>query len=596
MSDCEPNCDINNNCSLINGKTDKYCISKTTLKSQSKSNDSSNVEGLDLVDVSAHTSKSTRKTPTKSQKSQAIKVIGRFLKKTRKTRRKTPTKSQKSQARKVIGRFLKKTRKTIRKTPTKSQKSQAIKVIGRFLEKKKDKIRKHFLTTICSDSGVCMALGKELDIIRKFFNGFTDFNYVVDTKGIGSVSANGFVMKLTYQKDDYKSYAILKSSQERMDPDNPDNVPANQPDNLVYEYAVGQFINKQCKIFPCFLETYGLYYYKSDEFWNRFNVNRNHASKSILKDSLKHETEIEIDYAKACSHHKHAAILIQDIDNPISLKELLEENFNENFMNFNLLYILIQVYYPLAMLANEFTHYDLHLSNVLIYKLPENQHIEYEFTDSDNNTFSFNTKYIVKIIDYGRSFFRDSDTNNSLTIYTKLCEISDCSKQHKSYYRDKKCGSAYGFTWLLNTTIANLEGTYYIDSTKRNMSHDLLLVDIIIHSRYEYDQKPRLYTKVKSEYYNKMSTEIKALFDNVIYGEPVLFKIDNRVYNIKGTKEMVDSPRNYIVNVISLYKELFKQINTQSFIDFNTGDFIDSTNIGKLQMDGKTPMKFLPPN
>ena len=443
-----------------------------------------------------------------------------------------------------------------------------------------NKIRKKYLTTLCSNSGVCMALGKELDVIRKFFNGFTDFEYVVDTDGVGSLSANGFVTKITYQRDDYKSYAILKSSQ------GPKNSHSS-PDNLVYEYEVGQYINKQCKIFPCFLETYGLYFYKNDKSWKSFRTKRNNRSKDDLLNALELDngkSETKEFYTKACIKNQRASILIQDIDNPITLQDLLKDNYNDNvFMNITLLHILIQVYYPLAMLCETFTHYDLHSSNVLIYQLTNDEYIEYEFTDLDDNIRRFNTKYIVKIIDYGRSYFYDSPTNNSLEIYNKLCSEQKCTKKinTKKLYKTFHCGSAYGFGWLNDTNDQVLKANMYIDSTKRNVSHDLRLAHSLVYS-YVKD-KNGVRTKSKSLFWNKFDRNMLGILDNVFYE------------HLYGTKEEVNSQyRISILNVKGLCKELSSEIDIHT--DQNIEYFRTSTKIGTLQIDGKTPMKFLPPN
>jgi len=562
MIDCkglaESPCITNNNCSWINGKTRKYCKNKPSNKSKLKTpkvkSQTKSVKSLVAEDFEDFVTPRTAEdvlnddedvfyTPKSNNSAEVETAVSQS-----KTRRKTPT-----------------PRKSRRNTPTKSQTSQtsqARKVIGRFLKKKsyKDKIRKNFLTTICSDSGVCMALGKELDIIRKFFNGFTDFKYVVGTKGVGSVSANGFVMKLQYQKDDYLSYAILKSSQK-----------ANS-DNLVYEYAVGQFINKQCKIFPCFLETYGLYFYENEKTWKEFLDGRDTRSTNTLNEGLKLQNNI--DYSLACSQSKYACILIQDIDKPISLRDFLDINYNNSKLMNHIVYILIQVYYPLSMLADKFTHYDLHASNVLIYELPKNQHIEYEFKDFHGNTYSFNTRYIVKIIDYGRSFFDESDTNNSLSIYNQICSSDLCNQGRE------RCGNLSGFKNLRNVEDLNeLRMTNYIDSTKKNVSQDLRLINVIA---WKYKEN-----KTTNEIYRIPSKHYKNIPD-----------LENIFYNIKydgifGTREVLNSSNtNKITTIMRLYEELLKIMNESSNIYLNTSHFEKSEKIGKLKMDGRNPMIF----
>jgi hypothetical protein len=76
-------------------------------------------------------------------------------------------------------------------------------------------IRGRFLKSICSDSGVCIAFGKERKKIFDFFNGFSKFDYLKKTRAIGAKSSNGFVKELEYEREGYKAYAILKSSKQQ---------------------------------------------------------------------------------------------------------------------------------------------------------------------------------------------------------------------------------------------------------------------------------------------------------------------------------------------------------------------------------------------
>ena len=64
------------------------------------------------------------------------------------------------------------------------------------------KIRARFLNAICSDSGVCMAFGKEREIIHAHFGHFKNFKYVPSlAKRIGKASANGYVINVPFERD-----------------------------------------------------------------------------------------------------------------------------------------------------------------------------------------------------------------------------------------------------------------------------------------------------------------------------------------------------------------------------------------------------------
>ena len=90
----------------------------------------------------------------------------------------------KAVAKRRIKQFIKtyKTRTTKQKTTPKHSLPKNITVkkspgniIRKFMLNKRHKIRSEFLKTICSDSGFCLALGKEEKKITEFFDGFVNF-------------------------------------------------------------------------------------------------------------------------------------------------------------------------------------------------------------------------------------------------------------------------------------------------------------------------------------------------------------------------------------------------------------------------------------
>jgi hypothetical protein len=167
----------------------------------------------------------------------------------------------------------------------------------------------------------------------------------------------------------------------------------------MYEYEVGQFINKQNKIFPCFLETYGMFSYNSEESWKHFKDEPRITSVNELQNSLIQRDKV--DYNIACSESKYLSILIQHIHKPISLNQFINRAFRERDiygLEHELAYLLFQVYMPLATLQNEYTHYDLHTDNVLVYEPIVNSYITYNYHLSSGYTLSFNSRYIAKII------------------------------------------------------------------------------------------------------------------------------------------------------------------------------------------------------
>ena len=109
---------------------------------------------------------------------------------------------------------------------------------------------------ICNDSGDCIVFGVESVKVKQYFGEFSDFRLVTQIKKTGGESANGFIKELTYDRLGFTAYTILKSAL----------LPSS--DNLFYEAVAGQYINKMSLLFPCFLETYGLYSYTNSEHYD----------------------------------------------------------------------------------------------------------------------------------------------------------------------------------------------------------------------------------------------------------------------------------------------------------------------------------------
>jgi len=329
------------------------------------------------------------------------------------------------------------------------------------------------LTQVCNSSGICISLGSiEIPRINNFFDGFTNFSLIENIKRVGSESANGFVHQIEYSKMDYIAHAILKSAM------NPDS------DNLFYEFLVGYFfINEQKKNFTCFLETYGFGQYKSDTCWTNYRNKPRNATitaktRSIMSciDFFPNNTvysDINQFLNRSCKHSNHITLLIEHIKDAKSLDSMLNEEHGE-FITYDLLSALYQIYLPLSCLSKKFTHYDLHTDNVLIYEpfAGENKCFLFTYTFPDGKTVSFKTKYMVKIIDYGRSFYKKDEKVNSMTLYGKLCnerKTPDCNVS-----RTNRCGEDFGYG-----SFSDGFSSYFINSSVKNESHDLRLLHIM---------------------------------------------------------------------------------------------------------------------
>lgn len=337
--------------------------------------------------------------------------------------------------------------KTIRKS---SSLKTAIEETGFNLESKSRlKLQSLFLQSICSDTGYCMTFGQEDTKIKKFFKGFTNFEYAIDPILLkGKISTNGFVNQITYEREGYKAYTILKSSK------------TARTDNLMYEYRVGQYINTWTKRLPCFVETYGLFKYANDIAGGNFYAAMQTAPASF-PDTDKNINELKkslhsfpnIDWKVGCLESQKFAILIQHFDNIETLKEwIINNTIGGIFTKENeLIHILFQIYIPLGLLYDKFTHYDLHENNVLIYTPSSGKMIKYKYhipqtyvnkLGLSSNLIEFDSPYIVKIIDYGRCYFNMNVSNNALSVYNEICAEPECNSLPLT-----TCGNNFGFGW-----------------------------------------------------------------------------------------------------------------------------------------------------
>ena len=436
------------------------------------------------------------------------------------------------------------------------KKTKARKIIGRFMNKTKHRRKAMFLRAVCLDSGVCLAFGNYNNEIKKHFGGFANFEYAnAPIKRIGNPSANGFINEIQYDHRGYKAYAVLKSS---MKPNS---------DNLMYEYMVGQYINKLNKRFPCFVETYGYYIYddkmkvNTKGVWTFLKDSKVTANMDTIKKGL--ILQKTTDYAKACKQSKFLAILIQHLKGIIPIKDRLN---NLSFIKEELVNILFQIYMPLSILLNSFTHYDLHHENVNLYEPQKDSYIHFHYHISEGQEISFKSKYIAKIIDYGRSYFKDEEAGiDSKKIYNDLCKEPKCKPM---------CGYNKGFSWMNNFyNDQDAANSYWISSQKRNKSHDLRLLNEI-----------NVGTKANNTY-KDISDELKLLLQNLKYDKHY------------GTPEMNQGFPNTIQNVLDATLTLINIISLPEKIQQNEDVYRGKTKLGDLHIycgnDDTRPMRFV---
>ena len=368
-----------------------------------------------------------------------------------------------------------------------SSRSSSRRLSSRSLSAKINKVKKiknNVLTElVCSkdSSGFCNTFNKiGSNSLKEIFNGYIDFSLIESHKVLNS-GANGEVTKIVYQKDNLKTVAIIKKSLN------------NEADNLFYEYIVGKyFINRIKNCFPCFCETYALY---SDNV--ELDKSRQDTKRiTKITDKLLKET---------CIEPQKFSVLSEFVESVGSLHNII---FKQKSMLENKDYSIFQVYFALAVLRKNFTHYDLHADNVILYVPKPGHYIQYHYVFNDK-TISFKSQYCVKIIDYGRCFFDNEflfsyktnasiqgnridelvmskftkftdpkDFESSKNLHEKLRTIKNgCFKKSVGDYGDDIEGYGYFFKDIRNRY--DVADTYHIDFSKKNESHDVKLFDYI---------------------------------------------------------------------------------------------------------------------
>lgn len=445
---------------------------------------------------------------------------------------------------------------------SKTRKVKIYKKVQTLFNKPESVRQAKYLKNVCSDSGECVIFGLERERIQKFFDNFkltTGLINIKQIKQLGAPSANGFVTEIPYKKENYKAYAVLKSA---IDKDS---------DNLYYEALVGLYLNKKGLIHPCFLDTYNIFYYNNTHTYNSFRDKKITDSGLLnninpLLDKYNYENMFsEEKISKSCIDSKYLCILIQHLKNADTLYEYMKKyKAEENFFTVFLVNILFQVYCPLSSLSDEFTHYDLHAGNVLIYQpsAMNKRHVKMIYHYPDDSIVEFNTYGIAKIIDYGRSYFKDEKQNvDSQSFHKNLCKSKKC----------EHCGHDNGYSVLQKEDYPG--SFYHISSHTRNQSHDLRLANSIYNT-------PGKFSGTSSKHFRELLSKV-TYEDN--FGTPE--KLGYNYYQtgtIKNVNDMHFALKDFILN-----QEHFKEKNDILFQN--------SAQMGEIHtwVDGSKPMQYI---
>jgi len=333
----------------------------------------------------------------------------------------------------------------------------------------------------------------------EYFQNLKNYSSTIKQLDTDSTNSNGFIYKLDYVSISKQTYSIiLKTAQHQ------------ESDNLVYEYLVGQCISEYSKYYPCFAKTYLIGMFSDRAKYNTFM--RQSISKSI--DSFIEPLDaknIESLVINGCKTNEFLTLFTQYIP--------IKYNFNNYLKNFayrdnvlkkwvfrdefvyklyEITAILHMVYQLLSSFADKFTHYDLHMENVVLVEMPDNSFIHTVFHYPDGRILQYNLCYIPVIIDYGHCFVNCKQINESLTNSEEIMKIVcnyDSQRNRENPSCPVICGnrSGYRYSTDLDKTGQFKSATAqnnFTDYTRKNISHDCRLLHELLHY-FDFNRLPK---------------------------------------------------------------------------------------------------------
>jgi hypothetical protein len=413
-------------------------------------------------------------------------------------------------------------------------------------------------------------------------------NYQKKFVKIGS-SSNGIVHKISYRHNTINIPLIIKSSK---------NI---NPDGLFYEYLVGLCVNEFVKYSPCFSRSYLSGYWSNEDVFDLLKESPtyfylvNHFSDNI---TIGDKTNINNYIKTGCINNTNSFLISQYIPTLSNLHQYIydflvekkkETEFTEKkIFKFKdetieyiptLISILHLIYSTLSVFSDYFTHNDLHLSNILLIKIPFDKCINIQFIDTNGESYSYKSIYMPIIIDYGRSWIDCKNfnqfINNTQDIMKIVCNHDIQNLDVNERVCVNNCGNKSGYK-IISSHIKDgifstpLNNTSYVALTNRNKTADLRIL-LTLKKNIDLTVLPQIV-------YLDM---LKDLLDNKLHQLPE---------NMYGPENLSISSSN-IYNVDGASNELEKIVRNPSFIEYNNR-FIDNPIYGTLHIYTNTVKPF----
>jgi hypothetical protein len=458
---------------------------------------------------------------------------------------------------------------------------------GIFFCQNKDELDKHIpiVPAIISETST-INKGKNIDIDillnivpPNFFEQVEYFenlqNYTLNVEKLNNEdNSNAYVYKLKYNISHENFYnVVLKIPQD------------GTADNLVYEYLVGNCINEFSKFYPCFIKTYSIGKFISiglhNELFRKIGMDNTNTLDKYIQ--LLDKYNIENMIITGCKSNQFLTLFTQYIPIKYSLKDYLKKCAyppsgwdkwaikNECIDElYELTTILHMIYQLLSSFADKFTHYDLHLENVILTEIPDNRFIHVIYHYPNGRVLHYNMCYIPVIIDYGHCFINCKQMNeskpNSIEIMKIVCN-NDSKRNPKNPSCRHTCGNFSGYHYSTNLDekdeflLASADNNFK-DYTRKNISHDCRLMHEIL---YYFN-----FSRLSKENFIVRNL-VKGIFHN-------LADMYNRFGTYEETNDDLDDEDNLpntINNVIKASDKLTEIIAQPEFVihnDFLLGD------------------------
>ena len=370
--------------------------------------------------------------------------------------------------------------------------------------------------------------------MKKILKNISDLSWVNNVKKL-SEGKNGITFKLEFSKYGIKTNAVLKVTK------------VATTDNLFYEFKVGQYLNEKALLYPCFIHTYNILLLPEKPLQN---ITKNDVN--IMKTLSPEESTI----AYTCEKSKSLALMIEYIDSMNTLGHYIDVAEGKirrvifDDIVGDIYGMLFQVYFPLYYLQEEFTHNDLHSNNILYYTpFPgSNRYVQLIYHMADGTTISFKSKYIMKIIDYGRSFVKTLSVETIDAVCSEKECGDDCGKD-KGYlnvrgkYKTDFYNSLESLEFLIRVKKISLKTASESLKIKEQKKNELFGI-----LKNKVQEKNDSLGKLTNKEYENLENEVDEL-------ENEYDKLKNEVDKLKNE---VDKLKNEIFNIIN-YHDISKK-------------------------------------